>query len=387
MTYISVRDAALKWNLSPRRVQEFCRAGRIAQAQRLGRAWMIPADAKKPADPRKARSRPPKPAGGIVAPNCPLKLLTVQYEPGGLDRVTDPDAQVRALMAAERALLVGNPAQAQAEAQPLLAMPRADIRMGAMRAYAMAALYMKTPQIFSEIARQIGDRCGDHSASPEARALCALMRSLCGAVLRLPGKVPAPAGYAPANRMVLLYCRAQAAYDAGRYGETEGMAEAALAMAGAPMPILEIYCRMMAAAACGGQGRWSAAEAHFARAWALAQPDGIIAPFVELGGHLCGLVERLVKISHPAEHRVLLRLSQPYRESWIRLYNQHTGSRITDRLTTAQFGVALLAARGLTNDQIAEVLGISPGNVRNTLTAVFDRLGISSRRAVRHYVI
>lgn len=43
-----------KWNVSQRRVAIYCKEGRIKGAVLKGRMWMIPADAKKPGDPRKA---------------------------------------------------------------------------------------------------------------------------------------------------------------------------------------------------------------------------------------------------------------------------------------------------------------------------------------------
>ncbi|HHW21339.1 MAG TPA: DNA-binding protein [Clostridiaceae bacterium] len=55
--YISVKAAAQKWGLSDRRVQVLCSENRIDGAFRLGNAWAIPADAKKPDDKRKTRKK------------------------------------------------------------------------------------------------------------------------------------------------------------------------------------------------------------------------------------------------------------------------------------------------------------------------------------------
>ncbi len=52
MDYISVKDIADKWHLTERRVQELCKNGEIYGAVHFGRAWMIPADVKKPEDRR-----------------------------------------------------------------------------------------------------------------------------------------------------------------------------------------------------------------------------------------------------------------------------------------------------------------------------------------------
>ena len=53
MNYISVKEAAEKWDMTPRRVQVLCNEGRIEGAQRVGNVWTIPETAEKPLDARK----------------------------------------------------------------------------------------------------------------------------------------------------------------------------------------------------------------------------------------------------------------------------------------------------------------------------------------------
>ncbi|MBR3563928.1 MAG: Fic family protein [Clostridia bacterium] len=50
--FISVKDAALKWGISDRRIRVLCSEGRIKGAYQEGRGWKIPIDAEKPADGR-----------------------------------------------------------------------------------------------------------------------------------------------------------------------------------------------------------------------------------------------------------------------------------------------------------------------------------------------
>ena len=52
MDYISVKTASEKWGISERRIQKLCEGNRINGTLKFGRAWMIPKDAKKPADAR-----------------------------------------------------------------------------------------------------------------------------------------------------------------------------------------------------------------------------------------------------------------------------------------------------------------------------------------------
>lgn len=48
MVYISVAEAAKKWNLSERSVRNYCAIGKIPDAVLAGKTWQIPEDADKP---------------------------------------------------------------------------------------------------------------------------------------------------------------------------------------------------------------------------------------------------------------------------------------------------------------------------------------------------
>ena len=50
--YVSIREKAEEWGITPRRVQTMCAAGRIEGAGKIGNMWVIPIDAKRPIDKR-----------------------------------------------------------------------------------------------------------------------------------------------------------------------------------------------------------------------------------------------------------------------------------------------------------------------------------------------
>ena len=50
--FMPVSKVAEKWGISERGIQVLCGEGRIDGAFRIGKAWIIPSDAKKPADAR-----------------------------------------------------------------------------------------------------------------------------------------------------------------------------------------------------------------------------------------------------------------------------------------------------------------------------------------------
>lgn len=62
MNGITAKEAAKKWNITPRQVQLLCANGRIPGAVRFGHAWLIPADAQKPQDGRRRKKENEKEA-------------------------------------------------------------------------------------------------------------------------------------------------------------------------------------------------------------------------------------------------------------------------------------------------------------------------------------
>ena len=71
MVYISVAEAAERWQLSERRVQKFARDGRIPGAKKFSGSWAIPEDAARPQDPRKSDGAAPQKRRRFFC-RCPL---------------------------------------------------------------------------------------------------------------------------------------------------------------------------------------------------------------------------------------------------------------------------------------------------------------------------
>lgn len=58
MQYMSVKQAALRWNLSERSVRNYCASGRVNGAFLAGKTWLIPIQAEKPERSRKKENTP-----------------------------------------------------------------------------------------------------------------------------------------------------------------------------------------------------------------------------------------------------------------------------------------------------------------------------------------
>ena len=73
---MKVKDAATLWGLTPRRVSELCKQGKIANARKVGKAWMIPASTPKPTD---QRIRSGAYAKVVLQENLPLPIGISDY--------------------------------------------------------------------------------------------------------------------------------------------------------------------------------------------------------------------------------------------------------------------------------------------------------------------
>ena len=58
MDYMTLKEASEKWDVTPRRINYYCAAGRIGGAIKIATIWLIPKGAEKPADKRYKISKP-----------------------------------------------------------------------------------------------------------------------------------------------------------------------------------------------------------------------------------------------------------------------------------------------------------------------------------------
>ena len=175
--------------------------------------------------------------------------------------------------------------------------------------------------------------------------------------------------------------------ETGDPGRAIGMAEGALIFMKKPSPISEIYLCLIIARGYMFRKVFDKAEHYFRLAWSLAEPDGLLVPFAEFRGMLFGLLEKCLRYEKPEQYKKIAELSNVYHSGWVSIHNELTGETVSDRLTAIEFNVATLAARGETNTEISDFLGISVNSVRAHLRNIFNKLGISSRKDIDIFVI
>ena len=184
-----------------------------------------------------------------------------------------------------------------------------------------------------------------------------------------------------------IYTYAHYLLETGDVGRAVGMAEGALIFMHGPSPISEIYLSLIICRGYMLRKLWDKAEYFFRYAWKLAEPDGLLMPFAEHRGLLFGMLERCLRYEHSAEYKRISELSNRFQSGWVTVHNALTGEHVSDALTAIEFNVASLAAKGSSNTEIADLLGVSVNSVRAHLRNIFNKLGVSSRKELNGFVL
>ena len=165
------------------------------------------------------------------------------------------------------------------------------------------------------------------------------------------------------------------------------MAEATLAMGAAQYPIPAIYLNLVAVMDYMSLKQTDRAESHLLAAWELARPDDLIEGFGEHHGLLGGMLESVLKKEWPEEFRRIISITYRFSWGWRRIHNPDTGHQVADNLTTTEFATAMLAARGWTNQEIADHMGISPNTVKQYISTTLQKLNIRQRKDLKKYML
>ena len=173
----------------------------------------------------------------------------------------------------------------------------------------------------------------------------------------------------------------------GDYGRAIGLSEGTLIHLRHRMPVSEIYLSVITSVGYICRREWDKAEYYFRHAWEIAAPDGLFMPIAEHKAMLSGMVGKCIKSTSPEAYKTISSLFGSFHRNWVAVHNALTGDRVTDKLTGVELNVAMLASRGLSNQEIAEFLGISVNSVRSHLRNIFNKLTISTRKELNSFII
>ena len=399
--YLSLRETAQKWGVSERRINQYCAEGRIAGAQRIGKAWAIPSNAQKPGDPRRMRQQgkiPPlqTPAGGRLNHANLMPLMNTAFVPGNCQAAAlamTPGPR-RDIALAEYHYFSGQPEAAAKEAEAYLTSPDIGAKLSACLIYAYANLSLgRIPRARFALDELNAALASAGKESPEFRAAAAFVASAGAVLLHLPmpDKLPEIESFLPllppGLRAFALYVQAHYLYLKKEYSKSAGTVEATLAMGASAYPIPAIYLHLVAVMDYMSLKQSEQAQGHLLTAWEMARPDDLIEGFGEHHGLLGAMLEAVIKPKWPEDFKRIIDITYRFSSGWRRVHNPITGHDVADDLTTTEFAIAMLAARNWTTQEIAEHLNISVNTVKSHISEAMRKLNVRNRKSLKQYML
>lgn len=398
MRYMTVKEAARKWKVSERLVQRYCAQGRVKNAKKYGNSWEIPEETKKPEDPRKLKKEMIfcEAEKEHISFNGLMPLMNTAFEPGHcLECINEmEEGPYKRIAYAEYYYFSGHPEKAIQESELYLTCQDVAVRLSACLIYSYANLsegnIYHARYALAEIKRtlkQEGNNC------PQAYAIESFIATAASVLLHLPlpEEVTSIQTYGPylpeGIRVFAMYMQAHYFYLKKEYEKSLGIIEATLAMQTKIYPVSVIYLHLAAVMDYMSLRQPEKAKEHLLSAWELARPDDLIEGFGEHHGLLGGMLEAVIKKEWPKEFKRMIAITYQFSAGWRKIHNPVTGHQVADNLTTTEFTTAMLAARGWTNQEIADHLQVSPLTVKGYISTVLQKLHVKQRKDLVKYML
>lgn len=350
-----------------------------------------------PEDVKNSQRGPsPQPERLLLQERAFMPLMNSPFTPGKcLETVEAMEEGVQHDIAwAEYCYFSGQPEKAIEHAKPHLESDDIGARLSACLICSYAHLHFSQDvnalSNLAQIERALHD-IGDDS--PQAQAVTAFVAAAASVLLHLPlpQNMPDMEKVLPllpqGLRAFALYVQAHFLYLKGQYALSAGIAQAALTMGGDRFPIPAIYLHLVAVMDYMSLKDVEQAHRHLMDAWSYAQPDDLIEGFGEHHGLLGGMLESVIKPKWPDEFNRIIEITYRFSAGWRRIHNPATGEEVADNLTTTEFALAMLAARGWTNQEIADHLGISINTAKRHLSSAMKKLDVGNRKELQRYML
>lgn len=409
MDKITVQQAAEKWGVSPRRVQDLCKRGEITGAVLWHRSWMIPSDAEYPT---KKENIINEDSGCSALRQTPFLNMTDLYSKVGMADeciaalADNPEAQ--ALFAAEIAYSRGEINKVIEQAKYFL-NSRLDVyavNAGGML-LALCAMWKGDVLLWREAKKRI---CEAPAKSGNDNSIMALSLACINSAIRDLSDYPKwftigkfghlPPDSHPAARIFyikyLLVFAQDMAKSRMKLPDVTGLglmktipyiAEPMIAQAQTEKTVVpEIYLRLLVAVAYHQCGDDASAVEHIDKAIELALPDRLLGILAEHRRQLDYLLDDRLELASPQACRKYKELHKGLLEGWTMLHNELLSRNVSKMLTVKEREIARLAAFGLTNPQIAKQLNVSVDTAKQAVYDIMNKTGANSRDELGEYV-
>ncbi len=310
-----------------------------------------------------------------------------------IERIPEPER--RAIAEAEYRYFRGEYGRAAALAEPYLRSMPVSLRMTSNIIYCVSNLTQGNIEIGRERYTMIRETCEKLRLSGGTKSELAAV-NLALLCMRAIIQIPEDSGvdYVEYFRMMprgvkllSFFVMAKRQYLLKNYEAAYYSAFIALEMYSETFTLPYIYLNLMCAVALMHMDRVGEARRHFQKAWSLAKKEHYYMPFAEMHGLLLGLVEISLKDTEPEAYKEIEFLTYSYSRNWFYIHNLINQTKVTRSLSTVEFSVAKLASSGWSNRRIADYMGLSESRIKQTLSAIYQILGISGRKELERHLL
>ena len=400
MEYISVKEAAEKWGVTPRRVQILCNEKKIKGATRFGRNWMIPSGAVLPSSAKKGE----EPHLPMPRKSPFLDMTDLYSEVGRADEcaemlINNPEAYE--LFKAQIAYRRGEIAQVYKHARYFLDSHSGLYAiLGGGMLLASVAIWSGDKNIWFEAKKHI---CEAPCKTEQEREIISLTLAVIDSTIYDNKDYPEwfkvgnfeklPAASHPAAKVFYVKYIYMSAFEVAlrdnKIPDMQGLTmmkmmprviEPLISQAIVDRTIIpEIYLRMSCAVAYYNTGDRERAIAHLDRAISLSLQDkfyGILSEYVR---HFGGLLEERIDRIDPEAADIVRDMSTIYSKNWAKLASQIRNKAIASNLTPKEHEIAKLSAFGFSTKDIASLLLVSESTVKQTIVRIINKTGIQEK--------
>ncbi len=402
LDYITAKQAAENWGVTPRRVQDMCRNGEIEGVIRHGREWLIPKSAKKASNSSKKSENT---VFGEVLPqskNVYSGIIELYHEAGSADRIAESLKDNRFshdIFVSQLAFYRGDFKKSAELALEHFDENEQDIshRIAVGTQMLLCSFYSSDGKLWNRGKAYMENTVCKNQIEQNALDfwLAAGMSTLSdgtyfpewfrrGDFSSLPPSALVPASY---YFIKFLFLNSESNTAHGDHiGAKEMMraipliAEPLIAYVAAQKSILiETYLHLACALAYHIEGFDSLAIPHIDKALDLAMPDKLYTPLAEYRRRFGFLMDDRIMLKYEKDMPDIKRISRTLVEGWTALHNSILGKNVSASLSTREWQTAKLAAYGLTNKEIADRLGVTVNAVKQSIRLAMDKTGAENR--------
>ncbi len=383
MHYESVNDAAARLGVTVRAVQKWAQGGKIPDATRVGKQWLIPTDFSGPEKTEKKHQ--------------PMPLLNAVFSVGQCEKYIGEivDNTERDMALAEFYYFSGEMVKSAQITEKYLNSHDVTLAISANAMYGFANIgcgRLHLAQYGIKSVYQISERVlNDKKSGNRDKNAAVFFRNVISVLMHIEddGIKPLynsleelPKGL----RIFGAYLLAHKAYLKKDYRRALGITDMALVLPEHAYPLPRIYIHLIAAVSLINTKHTEEAKKQFGIAIELAKPDGLFQPFAEHHGLLQGMIETL-RFRDPETYKIIINLTERFSDSWRSIHNEISKKTVTALLKPAEFSIAMLYSRGWRVADIAKHLEISERTVKRIVSDIYEKLGITSRGELNKYML